>query len=124
MRLPSVAPRRVAQFREGAALGGRQGGDDPEAEGPVDDPVEREWRALWNGPGSHPPTVLRGIPARARPACKNSRDARSRDMSAVPHPPASRFGDPRYYQIAVLTGLLAYGTLVLEFDVTALADSR
>jgi len=38
-------------------------------------------------------------------------------MSAVPHPPASRFGDPRYYQIAVLTGLLAYGTLVLEFDI-------
>jgi Na+-transporting NADH:ubiquinone oxidoreductase subunit NqrB len=34
-------------------------------------------------------------------------------MSAVPAP---RFGDPRYYQIAVLTGLLAYGTLVLEFD--------
>ena len=31
--------------------------------------------------------------------------------------PASRFGDPRYYQIAVLTGLLAYGTLVLRFDV-------
>lgn len=38
-------------------------------------------------------------------------------MSAVPHPPASRFGDPRYYQIAVLTGLLTYGTLILEFDV-------
>jgi enediyne biosynthesis protein E5 len=38
-------------------------------------------------------------------------------MSAVPHPPASRFGDPRYYQIAVLTGLLTYGTWVLEFDV-------
>jgi enediyne biosynthesis protein E5 len=37
-------------------------------------------------------------------------------MSAVP---ASRFGDPRYYQIAVLTGLLSYGTLVLEFDVRA-----
>ena len=38
-------------------------------------------------------------------------------MSAVPHPPPSRFGDPRYYQIAVLTGLLTYGTFVLEFDV-------
>jgi Na+-transporting NADH:ubiquinone oxidoreductase subunit NqrB len=38
-------------------------------------------------------------------------------MSAVPHSPASRFGDPRYYQIAVLTGLLGYGTLVLEFDI-------
>ena len=38
-------------------------------------------------------------------------------MSAVPHQPASRFGDPRYYQIAVLTGLLTYGTVVLEFDV-------
>lgn len=38
-------------------------------------------------------------------------------MSAVPHPTASRFGDPRYYQIAVLTGLLTYGTLVLEFDI-------
>ena len=38
-------------------------------------------------------------------------------MSAVPHPTASRFGDPRYYQIAVLTGLLTYGTFVLEFDV-------
>ena len=38
-------------------------------------------------------------------------------MSAVPPPPASRFGDPRYYQIAVLTGLLTYGTCVLEFDV-------
>ncbi len=37
-------------------------------------------------------------------------------MSAVPHPPASRFGDPRYYQIAVLAGLLTYGTFVLEFD--------
>jgi Na+-transporting NADH:ubiquinone oxidoreductase subunit NqrB len=37
-------------------------------------------------------------------------------MSAVPQPPASRFGDPRYYQIAVLAGLLTYGTLVLEFD--------
>jgi Na+-transporting NADH:ubiquinone oxidoreductase subunit NqrB len=37
-------------------------------------------------------------------------------MSAVP-PHASRFGDPRYYQIAVLSGLLAYGTFVLEFDV-------
>jgi Na+-transporting NADH:ubiquinone oxidoreductase subunit NqrB len=35
-------------------------------------------------------------------------------MSAAP---ASRLGDPRYYQIAVLTGLLTYGTLVLEFDV-------
>jgi enediyne biosynthesis protein E5 len=35
-------------------------------------------------------------------------------MSAVP---ASRFGDPRYYQIAVLSGLLAYGVTVLEFDV-------
>ena len=34
-------------------------------------------------------------------------------MSVVP---ASRFGDPRYYQIAVLGGLLAYGTLVLGFD--------
>ena len=38
-------------------------------------------------------------------------------MRAVPHPPASRFGDPRYYQIAVLSGLLAYGIQVLEFDV-------
>ena len=38
-------------------------------------------------------------------------------MSAVPPRPASRFGDPRYYQIAVLTGLLTYGTLVLEFDI-------
>jgi enediyne biosynthesis protein E5 len=41
-------------------------------------------------------------------------------MSAVAHSAparAARFGDPRYYQIAVLTGLLAYGTLVLEFDV-------
>jgi enediyne biosynthesis protein E5 len=38
-------------------------------------------------------------------------------MSAVPPRPASRFGDPRYYQIAVLTGLLTYGTWVLEFDV-------
>jgi Na+-transporting NADH:ubiquinone oxidoreductase subunit NqrB len=37
-------------------------------------------------------------------------------MSAVP---VSRFGDPRYYQIAVLAGLLTYGTLVLEFDVRA-----
>lgn len=37
-------------------------------------------------------------------------------MSAAP---ASRFGDPRYYQIAVLSGLLAYGTLVLEFDLRA-----
>jgi enediyne biosynthesis protein E5 len=37
-------------------------------------------------------------------------------MSAVPHPPASRFGDPRWYQIAVLSGLLAYGAQVLEFD--------
>ena len=37
-------------------------------------------------------------------------------MSVVP---ASRFGDPRYYQIAVLSGLLTYGTLVLEFDVRA-----
>ena len=37
-------------------------------------------------------------------------------MSAVPPRIASRFGDPRYYQIAVLSGLLAYGTQVLEFD--------
>ena len=36
-------------------------------------------------------------------------------MSVAP-PSASRFGDPRYYQIAVLGGLLAYGTLVLGFD--------
>ena len=107
----------VAQFREGAVFAGRQGGDDPEAEGPVDDPVERQRGALWDGPGSHLSTVLRGIPGPARPACKNSRAARSRDMSAVPHPTASRFGDPRYFQIAVLTGLLTYGTLVLEFDV-------
>jgi Na+-transporting NADH:ubiquinone oxidoreductase subunit NqrB len=36
---------------------------------------------------------------------------------AVPAPArAARFGDPRYYQIAVLAGLLTYGTLVLEFD--------
>jgi enediyne biosynthesis protein E5 len=35
-------------------------------------------------------------------------------MSAAP---PSRFGDPRYYQIAVLSGLLTYGTWVLEFDV-------
>lgn len=35
-------------------------------------------------------------------------------MTAVPAP---RFGDPRYYQIAVLSGLLAYGVSVLEFDV-------
>lgn len=35
-------------------------------------------------------------------------------MSAAP---ASRLGDPRYYQIAVLSGLLTYGTSVLEFDV-------
>jgi Na+-transporting NADH:ubiquinone oxidoreductase subunit NqrB len=35
-------------------------------------------------------------------------------MSAVPAP---GFGDPRYYQIAVLSGLLAYGVTVLEFDV-------
>lgn len=35
-------------------------------------------------------------------------------MSAVP---PTRFGDPRYYQIAVLSGLLAYGVTVLEFDV-------
>ena len=31
--------------------------------------------------------------------------------------PAPRLGDPRYYQIAVLTGLLAYGVTALEFDV-------
>src|SRR5262245_4159128 len=37
-------------------------------------------------------------------------------MSAAP---SSRFGDPRYYQIAVLSGLLAYGTWVLAFDVRA-----
>ncbi len=64
-----------------------------------------------------PATVLRGFPAVRGDGCKNPGTRRSRDMSAVPHPPASRFGDPRYYQIAVLAGLLTYGTVVLEFDV-------
>ena len=54
------------------------------------------------------------------PSLQDSRVTRSRDMSAAPYPPASRFGDPRDYQIAVLSGLLIYGTLVLELDIRPL----